>query len=306
MDKNICNGLSPGLAERILEHTTEAVGVLDADLHILWVNSAYSRITGYSLEEIQGKTPKVLRSGHHDSAFYAQLTDKVFNEGAWSGEIWRRRKNGEIFPAMLNVNAIRDSNGVITHIIDMFSDIGDYKNHQSRVEFLVSHDALTELPNRYLLMDRLASTLRRAERRNQMMALLFIDLDNLKMVNDTYGHLAGDTLLRVAAERLKLCVRESDTVARVGGDEYIILLDEIRNPEDVDVVATKILDALSSPAMHGAHCLTFSASIGISCYPRDGDYPERLLANADAAMYKAKETGGNTWRMWTPNFDSDA
>lgn len=300
MENKLLKRLSPRLAEKILEHTREAVAVLDADLHVLWVNSAFSRTTGYSLEEIRGRTPRLLRSGHHDNPFYVEISEKVFGEGAWTGEIWRRRKNGEIFPAMLNINALRNRRGAITHVIDMFTDIGDYKNHQSRVEFLVSHDALTELPNRYLLMDRLQATLRRAERGKRMMALLFIDLDNLKTVNDTHGHLAGDALLCTAAERLQLCVRESDTVARVGGDEFIILLDEISRPDDVNAVAAKILDALSGPAMHGDQCLTFSASIGISCYPRDGEYPERLLANADAAMYRAKESGGNSWRIWSP------
>ncbi len=293
------SSLPPALAQRILKHATEAVAVTDADLRILWVNEAYTRITGYSLEEIRGRTPRVLRSGHHDEAFYNRITETLRTDGSWEGEIWRRRKNGEIFPAMLTLTAIRDKAGNITHMFDFFNDIGEFKTRQQRVEFLVSHDALTELPNRYLLKDRLESGLSRAARHKSMMALLFMDLDNLKTVNDNHGHLAGDALLRTVAERLRLTVRESDTVARVSGDEFVVLLEDMKREQDAMPVVRKIFDALRSPILYESELLICSASIGIACYPIHGEYAERLLVNADTAMYRAKRSGGDACCMWS-------
>lgn len=285
--------LPPGVAERILQRTTEGVLVSDHRHRIHWVNEAFTRITGYPLAEVQGQPMTIFRSGHHDSAFYEAIYNTLMHEGFWEGEMWRRCRNGELCPMFVNVTRIDGQTPEDTYYVDFIADLADYKRHERRVEFLVGHDALTELPNRVLLQDRLAGALNRAHRHDRGLAVLFADLDNLKEVNDTFGHPAGDALLCEAASRLRSAVREEDTVARLSGDEFVVLLENLNNREDVNPICEGIHRGFAAPLEYGENRLRMAISIGISHYPEDGADADTLLAHADAAMYRAKRTGGD-------------
>nr|WP_301289359.1 diguanylate cyclase [Natronocella acetinitrilica] len=285
--------LPTGLAERILQRTIEAVTISDAAIRVLWVNDAFTRLTGYSLDEMRGNNFRVLRSGHHDPGFYKHIEACIQRDGVWEGEIWRRRKNGEIFPAMLTITGLRDPDGAITHYVDFFNDLGNFKNHQQRIEYLVNHDALTGLPNRNALQERLENAVSRARRNNTQLALLFVDLDRFKRINDEHGHLFGDHVLREMAERLRQNVREMDTVARLGGDEFIILLEDVTSHDDARVVAGAILAGFDQPLLVNNVPTPISVSVGVSLFPRDATTVEHLINRSDAAMYAAKRAGRN-------------
>ncbi|SEP11162.1 diguanylate cyclase domain-containing protein [Aquisalimonas asiatica] len=285
--------LPAGVAERILDYTSEAVLVADANREICWVNRAFTTITGYTLDDVRGRQPTLFRSDHHDDAFYQAIYEKLMTTGSWCGEIWRRRKDGDVFPALLTVTRIVGDTPDDTFYVDFFTDMAAYKQHEQRVEFLVHHDVLTELPNRFLLMDRLAGALARARRKDNALAVLFVDIDNFKALNDRHGHAVGDAVLRAAAHRFLWCVREGDTVARLGGDEFVILLEELGSPDDAATIGESIRAAFAAPVHHNGVDLEMTISIGISHYPSDATEPDALIDRADASMYRAKRAGRN-------------
>lgn len=283
----------------VVENTAEAVIVADADRKIVAINRAFTEITGYSEEEVLGKNPRLLQSEKHDINFYNTMWAAIESAGMWQGEVWDRRKNGEIFPAWSTISAVHDSDGNLINYVSVFSDISTIKNSQEQLAFLAHHDPLTNLPNRQLLNDRLEHALQRAQREDQQVAVFFLDLDRFKNINDSLGHPVGDTVLKSVAERITTLVRKEDTVARLGGDEFIVLIEEVNEALDVAQLAQKIMQAFSVPFTVKDHELHLTVSIGISLYPQDGEDGNTLIRNADAAMYRAKEEGRNDYQFYT-------
>jgi diguanylate cyclase (GGDEF)-like protein/PAS domain S-box-containing protein len=291
---------------RVFENSEEAIVITDAERRIVAVNNAFTRITGYAADEVTGKNPKILSSGRQDAEFYSKMWQAINTEGRWEGEIWNRRKSGEIFPEWLSVAVVRNESGQVVNYISLFSDITKRKESEKQIQFLAHYDPLTLLPNRTLFSDRLHQALMASKRNSKRLALLFLDLDRFKGINDSLGHLAGDLLLQSVAERLRACVRETDTICRQGGDEFMILLQEIERTEDVAHVAEKIIAAMSEPHIIEGHHLTVTFSIGISMSPDDGIDSPTLIKNADAAMYHAKERGRNNFQFFAPSMNAEA
>ncbi|MDE2089528.1 MAG: EAL domain-containing protein [Gammaproteobacteria bacterium] len=287
------------LAANALENTADGVTITDAERRIVFINKAFSIITGHTLEEVSNKTPERVLTDRPETSAHAAIENALRETGCWRGEISARRKNGEIYPALLSISAVRDVMGSVTHYVGVFNDISTYKQFEERMKFLAHHDALTQLPNRVMLQGRFRETANRAERYEKQAALLFIDLDRFKTINDSLGHSVGDLLLQSVAVRLSEGVRKIDTVVRLGGDEFVILLDDLPEIQDAASIAQKLLDVLARPFMLAGHKLYVSGSIGISCYPRDGTDLEALLRNADAAMYRAKDLGRNTYQFFS-------
>ncbi len=286
-------------AAKVFDNTADGVMITDAKGNITAVNKAFTEITGFHFRDVLGKNPRLLRSDRHDVEYYQALWDALEQAGTWQGEVWNRRKGGEVYPIWENISAIRNDAGQVTNYVAIFSDISVMKRSEERLAHLASHDPLTDLPNRLLLEDRLKLALRRAHRTGHSVAVLFLDLDGFKGVNDTLGHPMGDRLLQQVAERLSACVRDVDTVARLGGDEFIIILETVQEADDVEVVAEKILDVLRKPFHVDGHQATVTASIGVSLFPEDAEDVFGLVANADAAMYQAKDHGRNTYRFFS-------
>ena len=287
------------IAARLFEATPQGVLITDRELRILSVNPAFIATTGFSAEEVRGETPKLLASGRHDEAFYQQLWATLRETGCWQGEIWNRRKNGEVYPEWLTITALRDETGEVTHYAGTFSDLSAQEQVQERLRSLAYYDVLTDLPNRLLFRDRLTHALAQARREGHKVALMFLDLDRFKTINDTLGHSAGDTLLRTVADRIKCHVRESDTVARLGGDEFTIMLTHLQSKRDITPVANKLISALSEPMNFDGQDLYITTSIGIALFPDDGEDDEALLKNADTAMYRAKTSGRDNYQFFT-------
>ncbi len=281
------------LAATVMDTVPSAIMVDDRDANIRLVNPAFTRITGYSVEEVMGKNPRILNSGRQSKEFYAEMWRKILNEGHWEGEIWNRRKNGEVYPEWLIINTMRDERGRISYFVSTFLDISVQKKMEAQLRRSAQHDALTDLPNRLLLADRLVQSISRARRFYRRVGVLFVDIDGFKPVNDNHGHDVGDALLRQIAARLRECVRESDTVARVGGDEFVLVL-ESSAPDDIIAIANKVLVAMREPFhLEGGIQCDIGASIGISIYPEHGATQEVLMKRADQAMYVAKRGGKN-------------
>ena len=293
-------------AAQIFENTTEGVIVTDCKANITAVNPAFTQITGYPEEAVMGRNPRFLQSGKQDKAFFKGLWEKLKQEKSWRGEIWNRRKNGEIYPAWLNITSIQDDKGEISQYVALFSDITSIKQSQSQLEHLAHHDSLTDLPNRLLFEDRLEHAITQAKRQKRHLAVLFLDLDRFKNINDSLGHSVGDALLVQVATRLHNLLRENDTAARLGGDEFTILLENLEDPNYTAVVANKILNYLKQPFEIFGRKLHITASIGISLYPEDGKDVGNLTKNADAAMYQAKESGRNNYRFYTSELTQSA
>ncbi|WP_459718771.1 EAL domain-containing protein [Sideroxyarcus sp. TK5] len=286
------------LAARVFDRSGEGIVVTDAHQNILTVNSAFTQVTGYEAEEAIGQTPKMLSSGKQDASFYKSMWDHLGTHGWWQGEVWNKRKSGEIYPEWLTINAVHDPEGNIINYVGIFSDISVVKESQRKVEFLATHDELTGLPNRALFLDRLRQAIAHAERSENSFAVLFIDLDNFKVINDSMGHAAGDDLLKEISARLRDCVRGGDTVARFGGDEFALLIEEATVAE-AEMTAHRISDAMLRPHSIGRQNIYPGASIGICLYPNDGLDPETLLKNADSAMYQAKDGGKRSHHFFT-------
>ncbi len=281
------------LAASIFEHSSEAMLITDAENNIINVNPAFTQITGYRADEVIGQNPRMFSSGRQDKAFYRDMWRSLNKIGYWQGEVWNRRKSGEVFIEWLTINLVFDAEGKLSHHIAFFSDITEKKKADELIWNHANFDHLTQLPNRRLFRDRLEQEMKKSERAKLGMALLFIDLDRFKEVNDSLGHDAGDALLVEAAQRISDCVRESDTVARLGGDEFTVILSRITDASHVDRVARDIIRMLSTPFMLHGMSVSSSASIGITFYPDDGKGAGELIKNADQAMYSAKNKGRN-------------
>ncbi|MEJ2380455.1 MAG: EAL domain-containing protein [Gammaproteobacteria bacterium] len=293
------------LAARVFDRAGEGIVVTDPKQHILTVNDAFTKVTGYAAEDVIGKTPKLLSSGRHNNDYYARMWERLDQSGWWQGEIWNKRKSGDVYPEWLTINAVHDSDGAISNYIGIFSDITVVKESQQQVEFLATHDELTSLPNRALFLDRVRQAISRHKRSESMFAVFFVDLDNFKVVNDSLGHAAGDELLQEVGKLFRECLRAADTVARFGGDEFALLIEEA-NIGEADLTAHRIADALGRPVNVSGQPIYVSASMGIAIYPSDGDDAETLLKNADGALYKAKDSGKRTHHFFTDDLKKEA
>ena len=294
------------LAEKVFETTFEGIMVTDANSAIESINPAFTKITGYELHEVVGKKPGVLSSGRHDLEYYRKMQSDLAGNGCWQGEIWNRRKNGEVYPEWLSISTVKNPEGRITNYVAIFSDITERKASEDHVRHLAHHDALTNLPNRMLLMERLSHALAHAHRQGQKVAVMFLDLDRFKNINDTLGHMVGDQLLKSVAERLSACVREDDTVARLGGDEFVIVLEDVSSIQDVIGVTQKLINAMERSVMLDRQEMYITTSIGVSVYPDDGDSADILIRHADTAMYRAKEQGRNNCQFFTADMNTRA
>ncbi len=283
----------------VFENTADGVIVTDLNSRIIAVNKAFCEISGYSEDEALGKKTSFRRSERQDTAFYESMWRSLKANGRWQGEIWNRRKSGEVYPEWMTISVVRDNSGRVTNYVAVFSDISQVKRSQMQLDHMANHDPLTDLPNRTLLDDRLKQAINRAARQGTELAVLFIDLDRFKNVNDTLGHPSGDQVLQEVARRLKTLLRGHDTVARQGGDEFIILIEDFSEPEIAETVADKVIEAVSQPLHIRDKEFFIGASIGISIYPEDGIDAASLIKHADAAMYRAKEHGRNTWQFYT-------
>ncbi len=294
------------LSAKVFEQNSEAIMITDADYAIVSVNRAFTQITGYSEVEAIGRNPRFLASGRQNQSYYQNFYEALERTGLWRGEIWNKRKNGEIFPQWSTVSVLRDDAGAITHYIAVFLDITERKKEEEHIQYLANYDVLTGLPNRYLLGDRLENALNMAQRHETKLAVLFIDLDHFKNVNDSLGHDVGDELLKTISLRLKACLRRSDTIARQGGDEFIALLGDLNSEDEVTFVAEKMIDSLRGEFKVGEHQLSISLSIGVSIYPDDGDSAVQLLRNADLAMYRAKDSGRSQFQYYEASMNVKA
>lgn len=282
----------------------EGVVVTDASNRIVSVNAAFSRITGYDSSEVIGLTTAILKSGRHDAMFYADMWQCLQQTGSWSGEIWNRNKAGDIFPEWISIRALRNDHGEVCNYVAVFSDITERKAAEKRISFLAHYDVLTSLPNRALLADRLQQAMARSQRSTRSLAVVYLDLDGFKAVNDQHGHDVGDKLLIAVAQRMKSVLRDGDTLARIGGDEFVAVLAELERPEDCDAALGRLLQAAAEPVAMGTALLQVSASIGVTLYPQDGGDADLLLRHADQAMYVAKQAGKNRYHLF--DIDHDA
>lgn len=287
------------LSATVFEHSVEGIVITDPEGNIVDVNRAFSDILGYSRDEVVGQTPRLWRSGRHDKEFFRGMWTSLIETGQWRGELWNRRKDGSVFPEWLTINDVRDEQDGLTHYIGIFSDISHIKKSQEQIDFLAHHDPLTELPNRLLFHERLEHAIHHSSRHGSQLAVVFVDLDRFKQVNDGLDHVHGDQLLQKVAKRLSKITRSDDTLARIGGDEFIILLEAIDKSEAVGLTVQKISSAFDEPFDLQENEIDITASIGIAIYPRDGDDAETLIRNSDTAMYRAKELGRNNYQFYT-------
>ena len=292
------------LADEIFEHSSEAILITDARKRIISANPAFTQTSGYSLTEVRGQNPKVLASGKHDAEFYRAMWKSINTTGSWTGEIWDKHKLGHLYPKWMKIMAINDEHGKVMYYVSISTDSSASKEAEENIRHLAYYDVLTGLPNRTLLHDRIKQQLATAHRDNQSFALLFIDLDRFKYVNDSMGHVVGDQLLQLVASRLQESVREGDTVSRIGGDEFVILLRDT-DAEGAAFVAQALLDMLlRQPFEIDGMSIPVHASIGISIYPDNGLDIGTLIKHADVAMYRAKEEGRNGFRFFTTEMNS--
>jgi diguanylate cyclase (GGDEF)-like protein/PAS domain S-box-containing protein len=285
--------------------TQDAILITDAQANIVRVNRAFTEVTGFAAEEVLGKNPSIMRSGRQDKAFYAAMWQQLLETGSWSGEIWDRRKSGEIYPKWMSITAVKNGRGETAQYVAIFSDITERKRAEEEIRNLAFYDALTQLPNRRFFLERFHAALAASARYGDHGAVLFIDLDRFKLLNDTFGHGYGDLMLVEVAARIKSCVREIDTVSRFGGDEFVVLLENISGDKEdaafkAGAVAEKIREALSFPYQIKEQEHSSSPSIGISLYHGNAETMDALLKYADTAMYQAKEAGRNNVRFIDP------
>jgi diguanylate cyclase (GGDEF)-like protein/PAS domain S-box-containing protein len=292
------------LAAKVFDNSEEGIMITDPDCKILKVNFSFTAVTGYDALEVYGKTPRILKSGRHGREFYSKMWQQITREGFWQGEIWNRRKNGDLYAEWLSITCVQDTYGKITQYIGIFSDITSRKQSEEKIEKLAHFDALTELPNRTLLQDRLKQGILQAMRHRSVLVVLFLDLDRFKSINDTLGHFVGDMLLQDVSKRLLSCVRASDTVARFGGDEFVIVLTDFEDEQSAILksaeIAQKILSALSTPFELQDNRFVTSTSIGCALFPKDGNSVSNLIKHADTAMYFAKSQGRHNCQFFSP------
>jgi len=286
------------LAAKVMESTLEGIFVTDDEFNILTVNPSFIGITGLSPEEAIGKKPAIMSAGHKEVAVYQQAWRAVRQIGKWQGEVWNRHKGGEIYTVWMNLNTIRDHNGKTTNCIGVFTDITQRRLFEEHLKRAAHYDMLTGLPNRVPFNDRLNHAMAQSRRSRKKLAIMFMDLDNFKPINDTYGHDIGDQILQETAQRLRGCVRESDTIARFGGDEFVFIISDIKDTGNIALIIQQFFASLSMPFYPKGNECFIKASIGISIYPDDADDAEGLLKNADTAMYYAKKQGGNNYQIY--------
>ncbi|MGQ0525605.1 MAG: putative bifunctional diguanylate cyclase/phosphodiesterase [Betaproteobacteria bacterium] len=294
------------VAANAIENAAEGVMICDSEERIVSINKAFTRITGYAADEVLGTTPDMLLGDDESRAKRAEISRNVVDDGHWRGELWSRRKNGERYLEQCSVTAVKDDAGRLVNFIVLFSDVTKQKEDEIRLQFLAHHDSLTGLLNRTLFQQRCEETLMLAERKNTKAAVIFIDLDHFKTVNDSLGHAYGDDLLKQASVRLAECVRKTDIVGRLGGDEFTVLLNEVGDSGDVALIAKKILDRLTASFTVAGREIFISASLGISWFPDDGQNAATLIQNADAAMYAAKEQGRNNYQFFSAEMNAQA
>lgn len=286
------------LAASVFTHAREGIMITDAGGIIVDVNDAFAWITGYTREDAVGQKPSILRSGRHDAEFYAAMWRALTADGYWNGEIWNRRKDGRVYAEMLTISAVQDPGGRTMNYVALFSDITAMKEYQQRLESIAHYDGLTNLPNRTLLADRLQQTMAQSQRRGQSLAVVYLDLDGFKSINDEYGHDVGDQVLITLARCMKEVLRDCDTLARIGGDEFVAVLGDLDAPESCEPVLARLLLAASEPVNAGDATLRVSASIGVTFYPQDNADADQLLRHADQAMYAAKQMGRNRYHLF--------
>jgi len=286
------------LAASVFSHAGEGITITDDKAIIIDVNDAFTSITGFSREEAIGKNPRFLHSGRQSPEFYDDMWQALLKEGYWSGEVWNRRKNGEVYAVMKTISAVRNEHNITTHYVSLGNDITQMKEHQKQLEHIAHYDILTSLPNRSLLADRLTQAMFHCTRQDQSLAVVFLDLDGFKAINDTYGHGVGDELLIALSVSMKEALRECDSLARIGGDEFIAVLADLAKVEDCEPILERLLLAASEPVTVGDIVLNISASIGVTLYPQDSADADLLMRHADQAMYVAKESGKNRYHFF--------
>ena len=291
------------LAASVFTYAREGIMITDVTGNIIDVNKTFTQITGYNRKEVLGKNPRILKSNLHSEAFYADIWNSLKENKQWSGELWNKRKNGEVYPELLTIGAVSDANGNIQSYVALFSDITQMKQHQKQLEHLAHYDLLTNLPNRMLLADRLSHAMAQCERRKQFIAVAYLDLDGFKAINDTFGHDAGDQLLIELSKLMSAALREGDTLARIGGDEFVVVLSDLEQMNDCELVLNRLLQTASNPISIGTRNVQVSTSIGVTFYPQDGVEADQLMRHADQAMYTAKQSGKNRFHLFDVNKD---
>ena len=294
------------LAATVFSESRDAILITDARRRVISVNRAFTALSGYTADEVVGSEASLIAASHHPPGFLDGLLQELASTDHWSGEAWSRRRNGAIFPQWLSISTVRGDDNEILHYVAMFSDLSERKAAEERAEFLARHDLLTRLPNRFLLRDRAEQAFAHAMRAETRVALLLLDLDHFKHINDSLGHPAGDALLQTCADRLRSTTRDTDTVSRQGGDEFLVLLTDLRDSDDIAPIVEKIMHTLARPCLLAGQEMSLSCSVGLAVYPEDGTDFDTLIRNADAAMYNAKEAGRNTFRFYSQQMNEDA
>ena len=294
------------LASRVFQSTQESIMLTDADANIMGVNPAFEQITGYTEAEVIGHNPRLLRSGRHDTAFYRAMWNSLETTGNWRGEIWNRRKNGQVYPEQFSINAVRDEDGKVSAYVSVSSDLSALRAAHQRADFLSSHDPLTLLPNRAMLVSRLKQAVGAARHGERQIALLLFNIDRLHRINDSLGHETGDAILQEMARRAAAMTGPADTLAHLGGDEFVLLLTECLDADDIIVAARRLIEGLAQPVQVGGHDLTITISVGIAIYPRDGGTPSELLKAADVALSHMKDAGRNGFRFFKGEMNAHA
>jgi len=297
MDEKM-NNESNLLATKVFESIEEGIMVTNFKQEIVFVNPAFTALTGYSLDDVVGESPKLLSSGLHKQEFYFSMWAAIRETGSWQGEIWNKKKDGEFYLEELSITQVKDTDGEVTHYVGIFKDITLRKELEAKIRYQAHHDILTGLPNRILFQDRLFQAIRAAERDPRQIGIMFVDLDRFKRINDNLGHHIGDKLLKQASDRMKQSLRASDTIARIGGDELVVLLPEVASREDCAAIAKKISALIEKPFYIEGHELFVTCSIGISLYPDDSTDQGTLVRLADQALYKAKNAGRNNFQFY--------
>ncbi|AGI26638.1 sensory box/GGDEF domain/EAL domain-containing protein [Pseudomonas sp. ATCC 13867] len=292
-------------AAAVFEATQEGLLVTDSRGIIVHINPSFSRITGYQAEDVLGAQPSILKSGRQGAAFYRRMWESLLRDDVWSGEIWNRRKSGEVYPQWQHIRAVRNEQGELTHYVAVFSDLSSLKRSQHELDFLAHHDPLTGLPNRLLLRERIEQALARAEREQGGGALLSIDLDHFKHINDSLGHSTGDLLIKAVAERLQTCLDERCTLARLGGDEFAVILESPRQ-QHASSLAQRLLEAMDPPFEVNGQTIYMSVSLGVSLFPEDARNVDHLMQHADAALFQAKASGRSLYAFYTPELTARA
>jgi diguanylate cyclase (GGDEF)-like protein/PAS domain S-box-containing protein len=291
------------LAASVFSHSREAIMITDPDGNIMEVNDAFSRITGYTREEAIGQTPRILKSGRQSPDYYVAMWQGLQRDGHWHSEVWNRRKNGQVYAELQTISAVNDAKGQLSYYVSLFTDITPMMEHNKQLEHIAHFDALTELPNRVLLADRLQQAIAQCQRRSQFVAVAYLDLDGFKAINDSHGHDVGDQLLIALAGRMKSTLRDGDTLARIGGDEFAAVLVDLGSVNECEPVLRRLLQVASEKIPVGDKLVQVSASIGVTVYPLDGSDPDLLMRHADQAMYQAKQSGKNRFQLFDLEHD---